>query len=122
MKQGYYIIAWLVTTSAEAIFKKQCIDCATFSLKKKKVTLIFDSHDLRAAVKAFESSPVPMKSHLIRTQYKLGSILKEYGENADEGSNLLAAAQQGKESITGRSSGTSESIELYDDLVPYWGW
>ena len=86
------------------------------------LTLTLDSDGLRAAMKAFECSPVPVKSHLIRTKYKLGSMLSGYGENADEGNKLLADARQGKESIIGRSSSTNESIEFYDDLVPYWGW
>ncbi|PGH08463.1 hypothetical protein AJ80_07862 [Polytolypa hystricis UAMH7299] len=75
----------------------------------------------RAALSIFESTPVSMESHLVRTRYKLGADLTSLG-NVDEGKRLLRLAKEGRETLRGTPPHVDDSITFYDALVPYCAW
>lgn len=62
-----------------------------------------------------------MISHIVRTRYKLGTVLAQHGE-VEEAGQFLALARAGREALTGKPGDVDDSIEYYDSMVPYWAW
>ncbi len=62
-----------------------------------------------------------MESHLVRTRYKLGTVLMEH-DNAAEASDLIKKAAEGRLTLKGILPEVDDSVESYDSLVPYWAW
>lgn len=79
------------------------------------------SQYFQAALAVFDSTPVEMESHVVRTRYKLGTLLVQHNEN-EEGTRLLQLARKGREDLNGTPGNVDDAVEHYDSLVPYWAW
>ncbi|KAK5626724.1 hypothetical protein RRF57_002439 [Xylaria bambusicola] len=71
-----------------------------------------------SALVIFTDNPVPMKTHIIRTEYRLGHVLLSNSDGI-RGVVLVEEAQKARQNLKEIPPDVDDSMESYDTLVPY---